>query len=75
VVVCELLPSGPGAGGGFGEPERAPGIEWIDFAAVTRSADAATASTPDSARFYWNDPKNWELLSKAIHDSSAFPCP
>lgn len=46
-------------------------VEWTDFSYVDHVALVASAGTPDSALFYWNDPNNWELLIKAI-DACSF---
>lgn len=41
-------------------------VRWTDFSHVEHDALVASAGTPDSALFYWNDPNNWEVLIKAI---------
>ncbi len=46
-------------------------VEWTDFSSVTRDALVSSASTSDTALFYWTNAVNLELLIKGI-DACSF---
>jgi hypothetical protein len=46
-------------------------VRWTDYQQVTRDAFVASAGTPESALFYYQNANNWEFLIKII-DACSF---